>query len=565
MSPKRADVTRAPVNPQTTNRLFSKFLLPLRRKPRALPGVFRTSHGATGVLGAAYSMDSPGSRPSAGLLKTNTRLDRTSLRRATALALLLLLTIPQNTFAHGQRGDVGDLYVCNLREGNILQYHGLTGEFVCIFAERPPDMGSNDFNPLDLAWVDGHLWVVSDGANPFEGGAVVEYDGQTGDFLGYVVPPDAGAAAASLTLGGPNGDMYLTVRTPNGRLVRRYDRVTREYQGVALDPGPSMRPNTGRFASHGNYLLLGKANLSPAPVLQEYEPAPDGTLMFKRTLHVESFADKYNLIETPDGGYLITDLLHSRVDRCDIDTGLFLDVFLPRSPCLDLGPQLPPQCDAADPCYWDAMNVPVDLAYGPDGRLYVSSEQTAVPTDASWMEFSLCKWNLGAVHVFDPQTGEQVQVIGKNGIQSFAVVGDPEHLYKPQGIEFKPLPGDWGASGAAYQGDWNVDEADLARFLVALEDNRRTVGSESSLFLAANLLSFDFDRNGAIDCADWPPFAAAFEASRGYAPSPPLPETSVFIDALLGDESAVCVSDCNADGTVDGQDIASYLAAVLDG
>ena len=522
MSAKRADVTRAPATPPTTNRLFSEFLLPLRRKPRALPGVFRL-----------------------------------------ALALLLLFTITQNTRA---RGDVGDLYVANTDRHNILQFNGLTGDFVGIFAERPPDQTVFDFQPTDLLFApDGHLWVLSRGLFDCLD-SVVKYDGTTGDFLGYVIPPTQNLDASSMSLGGPNGNLYLTVSSPNGLEVHEYDRLTGEHRGVALTTEPTLSWRDGRFAADGRFLVFGMADsFSPLPTFRAYDPSITPFTLVRENAP-ETVARKVAALETPDGGgYWVADIRRNRIETYDAETWTMTDVFIPESSCL---PGFDDStCTPPVPCFWEALDAPVDLAYGPNGNLYVCAFQTHVPTDPGWQAMGLCRVEMGAIHEMNVETGEQVRIIGKAEMQVFPTVGDPEHLNNPTAIAFKPMPGNFGGSGsgAAYQGEWQVDEADLARFLVALEDNRRTVGSESPLFLAANLSSFDFDRNGVIDCADWPPFAAAFEASRGYAPSPPLPETPVFIDALLGDESAVCVSDCNADGTVDGQDIASYLAAVLEG
>ncbi|MCG8403601.1 MAG: hypothetical protein MI923_00240, partial [Phycisphaerales bacterium] len=125
------------------------------------------------------------------------------------------------------RGAVGDLYVCNSTQDNILQYDGMNGELVCIFAdELPPGIDLFDFQPTDLAWApNGHLWVST--TEPFAVGpdAVVEYDGETGEYLRYVVPPDSPEfldptfVLHTLSTGGPNGMLCLAQVKSEGNVV----------------------------------------------------------------------------------------------------------------------------------------------------------------------------------------------------------------------------------------------------------------------------------------------------------------------------------------------------------
>ena len=465
------------------------------------------------------------------------------------------------------RGAVGDLYVCNTTQDNILQYDGMNGELVCIFAdELPPGIDLFDFQPTDLLWApNGHLWVAT--AEPFTVGpdAVVEYDGETGAYIRYVVPPntpellDPTFALQTLSTGGPNGMLCLAQGKTEENVVHGWHPDTPGLSEAVDDATPSMRsPRVGRFASNGKYLLLGAAQMSPRPTFREYDP---GTVPFQALQNniVEAAAIKLGVIETPDGSaYLLSDVGgdRNRIERYDIATGT-VSVAVPKSPCPNSYIQSTCQ---ADPCYWEGyMNSPNDLAYGPNGNLYVCAFSTPVAVDVVWRDLaSQCKFDMGAVVEFDRDTYEQVRVIGKAGTQAFELsFGDPERLHNPSAIEFKPMPGDWGNSGAAFQGDWVVDEQDLIRFVQAVED---TAEAHTT---AANLLSFDLDRDGEVACADWPAFATAFEASSGYAPNPPLPELPVFVNALLGDEGAACFADCNDDGMVDGRDIEPYLQAVL--
>ncbi len=71
----------------------------------------------------------------------------------------------------------------------------------------------------------------------------------------------------------------------------------------------------------------------------------------------------------------------------------------------------------------------------------------------------------------------------------------------------EPLPGDWGSSASAFQGDWVVDADDFARFAAALD------GTAPAWTTAANLQSFDADHDNDLDLADFAEFQVAFGTS----------------------------------------------------
>ena len=468
------------------------------------------------------------------------------------------------------RGAVGDLYVSNLRMGNVLQYDSETGDFVCVFADLVPLGLPGGWQAGELVWApNGNLLVAT--APPFgQPSVLLEFDGNTGDYL-QTLSPDVPipSSVRSLSFGGPNGDVYSLQTAEPGdstRVLRRYENGTWNFLGVPVDLASLLPTPTGaRFASNGHLLLTGKGTSHTSSVtIAEYD------LQTSTVVHqVADTHTKWGVLESPDGaGYLVTTVApgdaqspagRHRVDRFD-EKWTLVDTVIPSSPCLNT------ECgavggDPADPscCLYKAMRSPMDIACGPDGNIFVAANKTAVPCAQG-----TCGNVLGAVHVFDKDTGEQRRVIGQQSFWNISLSGiAPERLWGPEKLAFKPMPGDWGSSGSAFGGDWRVDENDLARFAAALADNRRTVDDEAALFLAANLQSFDMNRDGVVDCADWPAFAAAFESSSGHAPAPPLPTLPVFIDALLGNSSALCFSDCNNDGNVDGHDIEAYLQDVL--
>jgi hypothetical protein len=115
-------------------------------------------------------------------------------------------------------------------------------------------------------------------------------------------------------------------------------------------------------------------------------------------------------------------------------------------------------------------------------------------------------------------------------------------------MEFKPYPGDFASAGGSFHGDWVIDENDRTRFIAALD------GTSPGYLTGANLLSFDMNRDGAIDCADWPLFAAAFEASSGYAPE--LPDTlCTLCPSDIADSKSAA-----PDGTVNVFDLLELLS-----
>lgn len=409
------------------------------------------------------------------------------------------------------RGAVGDLYVCNTALDNIMQFDGLTGDFVCIFADRPPGTDNNTFSPFDLAWApNGHLWVISvtDFDNP---NSVIEYDGSTGAFIGYVVPPTTPSEGlqdiTALSFGGPDGRLYLVspdeVPGPGPEAkVYGYEDGAPGLPEVVLEPEivpePVMlRPRTGRFASNGNYLLLGTSNTigPPIPTFREFDgQTPDSwPLGFVRDLAID-YGDKTGVVETPDGlFYLVSENRWDRVDRYDIASGQLLDTFIPDLPA------------PGDEMYED-LRWPWEIAFGPDGNVFVSAEGTYLRGIPPYMDG--IDIDGGGVHVFDPVTGEQIGLIGHMDYVD-GLTWQPEELLQPHGIEFKPMPGDYASAGGAFGGNWQVDLDDAARLVPALTGPGVTSSDPHSL------LSFDAERDGDLDLADFAAFQCAFGATMG--------------------------------------------------
>ena len=479
-------------------------------------------------------------------------VDRPTSLRSLALgiiAIILPLTIASTARA-GVRGAAGDLYVTNTLGHSIVQFDGVTGAFVCVFAETPPHIPVLDFEPGDLAWgPDGHLWVSRSGSSVGEA-SVLRYDGNTGAYIDEIVPSaapiDAATAAGGLTFG-PNGNMFVQIRFGENYYTPTYgfDRVSGASLGVALystalpdPPGPqdlppSLKPDHAKFGSNGNFLITGRTDGGPEPTFRAY----DGNTM-ELLQQVIDNGNKTGFGESSDGCcYLVTENSLNRVDRYDAATLQLVDTFVPVSVCLLNGGCAP--FPNTDPCCFEAMKGPRDLAYGPNGNLFVVADKTWVPKP------EVTPVSMGAIHEFDPITGEQIRVFGAYKI--FEGELDPEKLKWPFALEFKPLPGDYASSGGAFQGDWLVDQNDFDHFQAAFTGD--AIPSVNPHYL----LSFDFDRDGDIDCDDWPAFAAAFEASSGFPPPTPLPDTPVFACV-----EAVAPGDCDGDSTVNLVDFATF-------
>ena len=471
------------------------------------------------------------------------------------------------------RGAEGDLYVSNNRMWNVLQFDGETGEFVCIFADLTTAVGESDnARPGDLIWApNGNLWVTT--VPPFQGPSVVlEFDGNTGEFIDFVGPA-LPSHARSMSIGGDNGDLFIQwIESSWSVPTREYQRGTGwPFLGIPVAAAPPMiNPFHARFASNGNFLVTGNTLGSPRPTIRAY----DGQTFELLNEWVDN-GDKNGLQETPDGCcYAVVERDLARIELYDIDSLQFVNTLIPGPPEPnnedndgDGFPDDPHPCGNADGGFavvdpeacWARIDQPYDLAYGPNGHLFVAALNTMVPSPS----MITGSFSMGAVHEFDPATGTQVRVIGQQDFFSGNGNVAPDKLYRAVWIEFKPMAGDFSSSGSAFPGDWRVDENDLARFATALHDNRKTVGLEAPHFIAANLQSFDMNHDGVVDCVDWPAFADAFEASSGFAPALPLPGVDPFIGVLLGNGDLPCLADRNGDGTVDGGDIAPFIAAMI--
>ncbi len=443
------------------------------------------------------------------------------------------------------KGRVGDLYVTNkegtngMRRwsdpcggggtdnphyslGNVLQFDAQTGRFVCVFAFGGGP-GPDDWliRPMDLTWgPNGNLFVVDKAridpinGNVLEGnGKVIEYDGQTGEYVRTFISLAALDAVfpdlwtESLAFGGPNANLRVLkfdVAEPADQLILEFDRVSGGLVGAMRATGLE---DTGvvRFGPSGN-LLLGGRRISVGPTLGEYDPV-SGDLL--RWLLVESHSDRRRgFVWEPWTNTLLIGknaTLTGHIDRVDFANGGVLEVVVPE----------------IDPYGPGTLRMPHDFSFGPNGNLYVTGNRT-------WSCLSVIpSYPQGVVHEYDPTSVpfQQLSVFGC-AYDSEGDNGGPleGQLSWPRGMEFKPLPGDYGGKTAG--ADWQVDLDDFGHFADAYSGPAAGVPYPASVNPALALLAFDRDRDGDIDLADYAAFQRSFGDSMQITGACCLPDGS---------------------------------------
>ncbi|MCP4246323.1 MAG: hypothetical protein GY778_04670 [bacterium] len=414
---------------------------------------------------------------------------------------------------------------CN-RDGNVIQYDGQTGEFVCVFAS-----GGGMWTPHDMTWgPNGNLYVASlETTTSFEGlGSIIEYDGQTGDFVRKMVSAPSGSIVhvAGLAFGGPDANLFVLTQDGMVWTNPAYNRdCVLEFDGRtgAFIPHPSgvwnadlalfhpradsdlYGPFFMRFGPDGTILMTSNNAIAGEPLLAEFDPLT-GALI--RTIITATEPDGRTgfVYERSTDTLLVVKTGGDEITRYDYATGALLETVISEPQIGPLGP--PGALDGA----WDA-------AWGPNGSLFVDGYDSASVWAPCYYDGCELYRRAGAIHEFDGQTFARLQVFGYGHYGEGEWDNKPRsgEVWFPRDLTFKPLPGDWGGDTAG--GDWQVDSFDYGRFVEAVNGG--------SVNPAMDLLAFDFDRDADVDCDDWPAFQAAWTAGGsppsfcvGYDPDP---------------------------------------------
>jgi sugar lactone lactonase YvrE len=317
----------------------------------------------------------------------------------------------------------GDLLVSSRFNSRVLRYNAATGTFVAVFAA-----GHGLANPNGIAiGPDGNLY-----AGNGDEGRVLEFDGQSGDYLGDFVTPQTpgGLAGARGIAFGPDGNLYVDSGATNNVLA--YDGKTGAFLRVAAQGNGVSGPVGLTFGPDGN-LYVGAALSNAVYVF-------DANGNFLRTFNCGgSFSNATGVVFDPAGRLLVAQSVTNNVLSYDASTGACQGVAAAGG----------------------GLNVPIYMTVAPDGNLLVGSFNTD----------SVIKYDLATTQSLGtfvaPGAG------GLDGTHSFAYVSD---------LSCAPMP-----PGAV--GWWPGDT--LSRDLVGTDDG--TLKNGAGYAPAKSLDGFLFD------------------------------------------------------------------------
>jgi outer membrane protein assembly factor BamB len=287
-------------------------------------------------------------------------------------------------------GADGNLYVSSFGNHRVLRYTGSTGAFIDVFA--PNRGGSTDIqsgelaNPIGMAiGPNGTLYVSS-----FNTNSVQNYDATTGTFIAPFVTDDpttlnidesSGLFGPTTLLFGPdaNGDgsADLYVSSFNTNVVKRFDGATGAFidDFVADDPTTFDVDESGGLDGPAGLVIGPDGNFYVSSRLTNTVLLYGATGAFIRTFVADDPAtvdvDEDGGLEQPgglafgpDNHLYVSSSATNQVLRYDGISGQFLGAFVTDNPITQ-------QIDESG-----GVNSPRDLAFGPDGTLFVASNGT---------------------------------------------------------------------------------------------------------------------------------------------------------------------------------------------
>lgn len=269
----------------------------------------------------------------------------------------------------GVFGPDHNLYVSssifNGNSDDVLEYGGATGAFQTVFAIR------NITSPRGVLFgQDGDLYVANgNSAADGDPASVERFDGKTGAFLDYFVPPSSGGLAnPSYMVFGPDGKgdgkLDLYVAATHAGSILRYDGTTGAFKGVFVSAGSSgldapqgmaFGPDGNLYVASGNWFtgsngpfydgdfpagavlrFEGPAGRHPGAFLGTAVPGGSGGLanptglLFAPDPSGNGGIDLYvaSSVQSGSGGVLIAEPGTSQVLRYGATTGAFLGTFI---------------------------------------------------------------------------------------------------------------------------------------------------------------------------------------------------------------------------------------------
>jgi DNA-binding beta-propeller fold protein YncE len=257
----------------------------------------------------------------------------------------------------------GDLFVVSRSTNTIDRYDAATGAPLpaaglagAVFAS-----GNGLSDPIGIGFgPDGNLYVANYSPN-----TVVRFDGTTGAGLGTFVPSGSGGLTGATGLAfGPDGNLYVSSRDSNQ--VMRYSGTTGAplpsagNRGAVFAQGGGLNgPDDLTFGPDGRLYVSSQFNneviafngATGAPAAAPFVSAGSGGL-----------SQPLGVRFGPDGAFYVTSYQNNEVLRYQglsgASPGAFLDAFVP------------PGADGR-------LSQPTGLAFGPDGRAYVTSRATS--------------------------------------------------------------------------------------------------------------------------------------------------------------------------------------------
>ncbi len=303
------------------------------------------------------------------------------------------------------------------------------GDNVLIFDERSGKLGGEFipampgfYSPDDLTFgPDGNLYVTfatnPNSSSPARGGAILKFDGKTGDFLGRF--DNGGSLNRPYGIAfGPDGYLYASSFLSDE--IIRYDAVTGDFVDVFATGTGTVNglngPNDLLFGKDGTLYVTTQGSVKgsfgvffESQVLQYDLSNPSSPTVFvaQPTPSPDSFGfvSFLGLAFGPSGDLFVSDFAND-IRRYDL-FGNLLDT-------------LPTNFTTTAP---PSLNFVGNLAFDPNGLLYT-------------VGFDLTKGNQGAILRYDGETGDPLPSLGQGG--AVFVPTNPA-LKRPIGVAYSPI------------------------------------------------------------------------------------------------------------------------------